>query len=62
MSGAHPAHSCTSKERAVRNEDWRKAGVTGWGVLSTEALMEWSEYTQKSKIRGTQVREKPPFV
>lgn len=62
MSGAHPAHSCASKETAVRNKDWRKARVTGWGVLANEALMEWSEYTQKSKMLGRQVREKPPFV
>lgn len=62
MSGAHPAHSCASKKRAIRNKDRRKARVTGWGVLSNEVLMEWSEYTQISKMTRTQVRKKPPLV
>lgn len=46
----------------LETKEWREAKATGWGVLSTEALTEWSEYTRKHKTVGIQVREKPPSM
>lgn len=54
-------------QQAVRNEDWKKAGMRGQGhgVSSTEVLaklIEWSEYRWENPIPETKLGEKPPSV